>query len=68
MNTRQAKKVLGGKTRPSIDTIQRAMVKRGLDGLDVIKFGVKHEHYIISHTASINRVLTHNAIQQWLTS
>ena len=68
MKTRQAKKVLGGKTRPSIDTIQRAMVKRGLDGLDVIKFGVKHEHYIISHTAAINRVLNHNAIQQWLTS
>ena len=68
MNTRQAKKVLGGKTRPSIDTIQRAMVKRGLDGLDVIKFGVKYEHYIISHTAATNRVLNYNAIQQWLTS
>ena len=68
MNTRQAKKVLGGKTRPSIDTIQRAMVKRGLDGLDVIKFGIKHDHYIISHTATLNRVLNHKALQKWLTS
>jgi hypothetical protein len=68
MNTRQAKKVLGGKTRPSIDTIQRAMVKKGLDGLDVIKFGIKHDHYIISHTATLNRVLNHKALQKWLTS
>ena len=65
MNTRQAKKVLKGNTRKPIDRIQKAMVRLGVDGLDVIRFGPRHDHYIISHSDKLNRVVNHKALQEW---